>query len=379
MKKLSYLIVLTLILGLVLTGCLLSNVGQVPATDQSGITNLTKGLSPGLVGLWSFDEGEGSTAHDSSGNNNDGTIYGADYMPDQWGGQALSFVGLNDYVEVGDASELRFGDGDSITIEAWVQPAAATALGVIIQKGGITDHNTSYVLRQAGKKVDFFYRGVDNAWHGVRTNINVLIPLAWNHVAVTYTFGTPASIIIYVNGIPCAVSWQWPGSADPMENDQTLRFGGLNYWGQKYYGLIDEVRIYDYALSSGTIADHAVGIYGFNGLLAPYAPPPDQKIFKLGRTIPLKWQYTDFDGNVVDSFDANPEVNYQFVGGESGNGELVITDDPGSSGFHYDTTLGIWKWQFNWQTKGLDPGNYKIWITSVKTGQVNGPFLIELQ
>jgi len=48
MKKLSYLIVLTLILGLVLTGCLLSNVGQVPATDQSGITYLTKSVPPPL-------------------------------------------------------------------------------------------------------------------------------------------------------------------------------------------------------------------------------------------------------------------------------------------------------------------------------------------
>ncbi len=43
MKKLIYLIVLALILGLVLTGCLLSNVGQVPATEQSGIAYLTKG------------------------------------------------------------------------------------------------------------------------------------------------------------------------------------------------------------------------------------------------------------------------------------------------------------------------------------------------
>jgi len=43
MKKLYYLIVLALILGLVLTGCLLSNVGQVPATDQSGIAYLTRG------------------------------------------------------------------------------------------------------------------------------------------------------------------------------------------------------------------------------------------------------------------------------------------------------------------------------------------------
>jgi len=43
MKKLIYLIVLVLILGLVLSGCLLSNVGQVPTNEQSGITYLTKG------------------------------------------------------------------------------------------------------------------------------------------------------------------------------------------------------------------------------------------------------------------------------------------------------------------------------------------------
>jgi len=43
MKKYIYLIVLALILGLVLTGCFLSNVGQVPTNEQSGVTYLTKG------------------------------------------------------------------------------------------------------------------------------------------------------------------------------------------------------------------------------------------------------------------------------------------------------------------------------------------------
>jgi hypothetical protein len=46
MKKLIYLIVLALILGLVLTGCLLSNVGQVPTSEQGGITYLTKTVLP---------------------------------------------------------------------------------------------------------------------------------------------------------------------------------------------------------------------------------------------------------------------------------------------------------------------------------------------
>ena len=52
MKKSIYLIVLALVLGLVLTGCsLLSNVGQVPTNEQSGIINLTKGTS-GTITLY---------------------------------------------------------------------------------------------------------------------------------------------------------------------------------------------------------------------------------------------------------------------------------------------------------------------------------------
>lgn len=50
MKKYYFLIIVALILGLVLTGCsLLTNVGQVPVTEQSGINYLTKG-TPFTVG-----------------------------------------------------------------------------------------------------------------------------------------------------------------------------------------------------------------------------------------------------------------------------------------------------------------------------------------
>jgi len=72
MKKLSYLIVLALILGLILTGCsLLSNVGQVPTNEQGGITYLTKGsetapdiftlyagqsIDVGTVSVWNDEE-----------------------------------------------------------------------------------------------------------------------------------------------------------------------------------------------------------------------------------------------------------------------------------------------------------------------------------
>ena len=372
MKKLIYLIVLILILGLVLTGCtLLSNVGQVPTSEQSGITYLTKnGMPSGLIGLWSFDEGEGTDAYDSSGNNNHGTIYGAVYTPDQWGGYALSFNGTDDYVDCGDISTANWAN---LTTEAWVYWDGKTVSGYAGVYCKAYNNDIGRLLINGAGKI-LVQNGNGNFFSDNSGDVPVN---QWCHIAYVYDQGAGKEYI-YVNG---SQKGEQVRTGDITQNSTTFWIG-YGWMGPTYYifsGTIDEVRIYDYALLPDTIADHAAGNYGFKGLLAPYAPPPDQKIFKLGRTIPLKWQYTDFDGNVVDSFDANPEVNYQFVGGESGNGELVITDDPGSSGFHYDTTLGIWKWQFNWQTKGRDPGIYKIWITSIKTGQVNGPFLIELQ
>jgi len=70
MKKLYYLIILTVILGLVLTGCsLLSNVGQVPTTGQSGVTYLTKG-GPTVVTLFAGkDEDVGTVTVSDDGTN----------------------------------------------------------------------------------------------------------------------------------------------------------------------------------------------------------------------------------------------------------------------------------------------------------------------
>src|SRR3989338_4761919 len=72
---------------------------------------------PGLVAGYAFDEGSGTTATDTSGNNNSGTLTnGPAWSTGQYGG-ALSFDGTNDYVNVPDAASL---DLTSWTISAWV-------------------------------------------------------------------------------------------------------------------------------------------------------------------------------------------------------------------------------------------------------------------
>jgi len=59
MKKHYFLIVLALILGLALAGCtFLSNIGQAPATEQSGASNLTKGIPIPIILTLSSNESE---------------------------------------------------------------------------------------------------------------------------------------------------------------------------------------------------------------------------------------------------------------------------------------------------------------------------------
>ena len=359
MKKLIYLIVLTLILGLVLTGCLLSDVGQVPTTGQSGIASLTKnGIDPdpGLVGLWHFDEESGITAYDSSGNGNNGDLMGDTSWTSGKFGNALYFDGDGDYVQLPASNTIL--NTDTFTIEAWFKtsvnhPAYGGTEGRIVNLARDNVGFSAVALYVEKDNIAVCYRTTTEFKH-LKYEV-YYHDSVWHHIAVTRDANTYK---LYYDGLLVA-----------SQTDTFYDFGisaayiaTFNSSERFFQGTIDEVRIYDYALSPETIKGHAAGIYGFNGLLPPYAPP-EQKAFKLGRTIPLKWQYTDPTGNVVDSADANPTVEWTHTGDGTGTGTLDEgLDDPGASGLQYDALTMTW--QFNWQTKGRKKGTYEITITS---------------
>jgi len=81
--------------------------------------------SGGRGGIWHFDEGEGSTTYDSSGNNNNGNVHGANWTSGI-NGSALSYNGLDDYVVVPDSPGLHITD--AITVEVWMNPVAELIL-----------------------------------------------------------------------------------------------------------------------------------------------------------------------------------------------------------------------------------------------------------
>jgi len=78
-------------------GKILMYYGNPSVSSESNANNTFIRVIDGVVGSWNFDEGSGTTAHDVSGNSNDGTIYGATWVDGKYN-KALNFDGVNDYV-----------------------------------------------------------------------------------------------------------------------------------------------------------------------------------------------------------------------------------------------------------------------------------------
>jgi len=243
MKKYYFLIVLALILGLVLTGCsLLSNVGQVPASEQSGVTYLTKSF-PNLVGLWHFDEGVGvDPVVDSSGYGNNGNVFGATTGVAGKFGNALSFDGVDDYVSILHSTSLDISS--VITVEAWVKADTLGSQNAIIRKGlwlPAVIKSWGLDIQQIGgvKKARFFiYDGATAkiAYSGAIT------AGTWHHLAGTYD---GAKVDIYLDGSNAlSTSATHVGDIDTNTEDIVI---GMRKNDCFFDGLIDEVRIWNIA------------------------------------------------------------------------------------------------------------------------------------
>ena len=248
MKKYYFLIIVALILSMVLTGCLLSNIGQAPATEQSGITYLTKALPlADLVGLWHFDEGSGAiTVADSSGYSNTGTIYGA--TPGVAGkfGNALSFDGVDDYVDCGNDESLD--PGDNITIEAWIYPtswAHDAYVGIVSKRDAWAGMDWELYYDRATSRIRVVM-GNTVVIHGANTSPSLN---AWHHLVYTKSGSVHK---LYLDGVNTDTSTH----TITIPTGDRVRIGllGGDFSNRfAFSGIIDQVRIWDGALTKSDI------------------------------------------------------------------------------------------------------------------------------
>jgi PKD repeat protein len=222
---------------------------QLQVSDGTNVTSSSvlsiNAFDPGsgLVAAYGFEEGTGSTVSDLSGNGNPGAITGATWTTQGKYGNALSFDGTNSLVVVNSSSSLNMSS--AMTQEAWVYPTLnQTTWSAVLHKQ--TDAYYLHVSSPAGSMIPAggaIYNSTESYVAGTSP-----VPLnVWTHLAVTYD-GT--MMRFYVNGSQVDTK---AASGTIQTNSNPLRIGG-NTYGQYFAGLIDEVRIYNRALSQGEIA-----------------------------------------------------------------------------------------------------------------------------
>jgi hypothetical protein len=212
---------------------------------------------PSMAAWWPLDETTGTTAADIAGFPTNGVhVNGPTPVPGMVAG-ALSFDGVNDYVQVADHSSLNFGQGN-LSIDAWIRTNATSGVHILVDKRveAATVQGYSFFLGNGQLGFQLAQGGgspiCSNAPTSSCTNYGSGVFVAngqWRHVAVTVERGSTTGGRFYVDGVHVATF------------DPTIRLGSLNNtnplrMGSRsssvtgpYRGILDEVELFPRVLT----------------------------------------------------------------------------------------------------------------------------------
>ena len=228
--------------------------GDNLANSESSISDTFIREIDGLNASWHFDEGEENTAYDSSGNDNDGTIYGANWTDGKFG-KALSYDGSNDYVNCGNDESLNITDG--ITIEVWIevdQVDPISGLGQhIIRKEGAW----AFGIGPSGR-IGWWLSNATcwvGSWSFSSTTINA------NNLHHIIGIRDDDTMKVYIDNTQDQNTQTITGSLSVNSNNVVIGKFNESIDYEQFKGIIDELRIYERALSEDEISD----LYNYYG------------------------------------------------------------------------------------------------------------------
>jgi hypothetical protein len=219
------------------------------ATRETSVPHLVERLEPrrllvvNPVAYWAFEEGTGTTTADSSGNNNNGSLAnGAAFGQGLIARYAMSFADTA-YVQVDNAAALN--PTAAISVSAWINATDWNGNRRVVQKG---NSDNQYRLLAEG--------GVFKFHVASRGTAQAALPSlgVWHHVAGTYD-GT--AVRLYIDG---SLSASVPASGAVPTTTNPLYIGtktATSSAGDHFLGRIDDVRLYNVALSIDDVANLA--------------------------------------------------------------------------------------------------------------------------
>lgn len=246
------------------TGAYLLETAVDADTDGDGVPDgleVTEGTDPtdandfntfstGLVAYYPFD----GNANDASGNGIDGAINGATLTSNRFGEVDASYgFDGNDYIDFGD--ELDVGNNE-LTISLWVKHSVNDGEKTFISKGQST-HSTpaesGYLIMVDDGK--YIVRYHDDQGRGLDVSANIENLNYWTHLVYRLSRqGDSATLTLFINGQLAASQTDQVGSSNSQTN---LSFGvhdKQTFIGSFIVGEIDDVRIYDLALSTSEVS-----------------------------------------------------------------------------------------------------------------------------
>ncbi|MCH7558844.1 MAG: discoidin domain-containing protein [Planctomycetes bacterium] len=270
-KKLIYLVSFVLVLGLALTSA-------VEAAD------------PSLVGWWRFDEGSGTIVKDSSGNGNDGTITNATWETGKHG-SALGFNG-SAYVDLPAEAWSTIERQATFTFWAYGDPAAQPQANFIfgafqdpaingsrVMSAHVPWSNGDVYFDTGGTTADGYDRIQKTATAEEYAG-------SWQHWALVKD-ADAGEQKIYLNG----VLWHSvTGMTKPMTGVTAFTVGAKPSIENYYFGMMDDIRLYNRALSQEEIEQAMIGIPP--GVASD--PSPADRATDVPREVVLSWTPGEF-------------------------------------------------------------------------------------
>lgn len=210
---------------------------------------------PPLLARWTFDEIDGKKVLDSSDNNLNGQLIGDAHLVDDpnRGGRVLSLDGTGDWVDCG--VDTTFNLSDEITISLWAKTCESDMRRCTLIKG-----NGAWMLTLRRSNDSLFFScedlavpsdpGSDSTMRGS----NIISDAKWHHIVASYD-GT--RMYLYIDGQLLASE---SATGNISAKSEPVYIGAEpEKPGQEWKGLIDDVRIYSYALGEADIKSLHVG------------------------------------------------------------------------------------------------------------------------
>ncbi|MEI7604111.1 MAG: LamG domain-containing protein [bacterium] len=205
---------------------------------------------------YSFNEGAGTNLYDDSGNGRSGTLSTNTMWAtskDSTFGKAGLFDNLNTVVTANSANMVQ----NLITLEAWIKPAVTT-IQPILEYGNGTSygvHLWQYNTSGLGTYLWINFTDLSGTQRWMQSAYPVFTANNWYHVATTYDGNTA---VLYVNGQPINYVTGQPANSNVMgglmlQTSYNFNVGYRPAGGKKFSGLIDEVKVYDYARTQAQI------------------------------------------------------------------------------------------------------------------------------